>query len=127
MLFGSLYLVFELNAGEDFSTIITTSFNGAPLDITNVSNMKFTVRRSFFYDKDVHEFNVEKIEPYTSGSFLIKYPAALTKTMKSGRQVFDFFVDYYNTETNTTIRLKIAEGIVIVVPTADVGNVPYPF
>ncbi|MCX8008078.1 MAG: hypothetical protein N3A54_00060 [Patescibacteria group bacterium] len=124
---ASQYSVIELFGGEDFQTIVTVSENGVPINIENASNLRFTVRKSFFYNKSVHNFFVEKLTPYSNGSFKVTYPASLTKTMKAGNHVFDFFIDLPNASGGTR-TMKVAEGIIVVYPAATTdSNTYYPF
>ena len=125
-LFGaSTYSVMELYGGEDFVTTVTAKENGVPIDITDVDNMSFMVRRSPFYDKDVHSFTVTKMIPYTDGTFQVMYSSSQTSTMKSGRYVFDFFADL-PVSGGSKRRTKIAEGIIVVYPSAQATGY-YPF
>ncbi|MCX8008209.1 MAG: hypothetical protein N3A54_00740 [Patescibacteria group bacterium] len=124
---ASQYSVLELFGGEDFQTVITVTENGAPINIEDASNLRFTVRRSFFYNKNVHNFFVEKLTPYSNGSFRVTYPANQTKTMKAGNYVFDFFIDLPKTGGGTR-TMKVAEGIIVVYPAATLEpNTYYPF
>lgn len=111
------YMVFEIFSGESFSSEFTITENGNPVDISDVTNMKFVVKRSFFHNGDTHNFTVTKKTPYTSGKFEVSYSSEQTKTLKSGRYVFDFFVDFPTETFGVYKTVKVAHGIIVVYPT----------
>lgn len=107
------YSLLYLYCGQDFYVNITL-YNDANqvMDITEFTG-ECWMRKSYYYNKDVYQIQVNKLLPYNQGTFQLFLSAEETLNIKSGRYVIDFFVKNENNQI-----YKLIDGIVVAYPAA---------
>lgn len=107
---------FSVGQGETFRalTSITNTRTGLPLDITDYV---FTgqVRENYTTDEVAATFNVIKLAPYNSGSFIVELTNAQTLLLTQRKYVYDIKISSGST---TPVVRNVLEGPFTVRPTA---------
>lgn len=105
------YANLSADQGADFQiSIDIEDANGDPLDLTNYA-LYGQVRRTYKSD-NAYDFTIEIDDDPATGTIAIQLLASQTKSMKSGRYVYDIYA--HDTITNEVI--KVLEGILELVP-----------
>ena len=104
---------FNIGQGETFKigSTIENVDTGEYFDITNYS-FDGQVRENFNTDEISATFTIQKVEPYTSGSFFVSLTPEQTSTFTQRKYVYDVKM------TSGSISRRILEGYFVVRPAA---------
>lgn len=99
-----------VDSGSDYSNIITiASSTGGALDLTNYtvkSQMRKSYGSSTYYDFTATVYDAP------TGKIRLQITAANTSLIPAGRYLYDIEI----TNTNTSAKTRVLEGIVVVTP-----------
>lgn len=99
-----------IDQGSDFIVVVTlTNQDGTPLNLENFV-VKSQFRKSYQSSQAVN-FQIEILEPFTSGKIRMKLPADSSSPLLAGRYLYDVEVTNQLGE-----RRRALEGIVILTP-----------
>ena len=99
-----------VDSGSDYSNIITiASSTGSALDLTNYT-VKSQMRKSYG-SSTYYDFTASVYDAVT-GKIRLQITAANTSLIPAGRYLYDIEI----TNTNTSAKTRVLEGIVVVTP-----------
>lgn len=99
-----------VDSGSDYSNIITiASSTGGALDLSNYT-VKSQMRKSYG-SSTYYDFTASVYDAVT-GKIRLQITAANTSLIPAGRYLYDIEI----TNTNTSAKTRVLEGIVVVTP-----------
>lgn len=99
-----------IDQGADFKVVVTlTNQTGTPLNLENFI-VKSQFRKSYQSSQAI-DFNIEILEPFTSGKIRMTLPGSVSSGILAGRYLYD--IEAVN---QLGEKRRVLEGLVILTP-----------